>query len=49
MRDGLYRVDYRNVCAGFVIKNGRIVMVAPILAKSAFLRSKAVRIDVGEG
>lgn len=31
MRDGLWRVDYKGICAGFVVKNGVIVRYAPVL------------------
>lgn len=34
MRDGLYRVEYRNICAGFVWKDGKIIACAPILRKN---------------
>lgn len=34
MKDGLYQVTYRNICAGFVIKNGEIIDCAPILKKN---------------
>jgi hypothetical protein len=33
MRDGLYRVEYRAICAGFVVEGGRVVRCAPILRK----------------
>ena len=33
MKDGLYRVTTRSLCAGFVVKNGLIVAVAHILQK----------------
>lgn len=31
--DGLYRVDYRGICAGFVVEGGRVVSCAPILRR----------------
>lgn len=31
MVDGLYRVSTHYLCAGFVIRHGRVVMCAPIL------------------
>lgn len=31
MRDGLYRVEYGAVTAGFVIRNGKLEACAPIL------------------
>jgi len=34
LRDGLYRVTYKNICAGFVIKDGRLQECAPILRKN---------------
>lgn len=33
MKDGLYRVIYKGICAGFVVENGRITVCAPILRK----------------
>jgi len=33
MKDGLYRVATRYLCAGFVIKQGRVVACAPILRR----------------
>lgn len=33
MRDGLYQVTTSWMCAGFVVKEGRIVEAAPILRK----------------
>jgi len=31
MKDGLYKVTTKYLCAGFVIKNNKIVKCAPIL------------------
>lgn len=31
MKDGLYRVNTPHLCAGFVVKRGKIVQCAPIL------------------
>jgi len=33
MRDGLYRVTTRYLCAGFVVRGGRVTLVAPILRR----------------
>jgi hypothetical protein len=33
MKDGLYRVCTHYLCAGFIVSAGRIVRMAPILAK----------------
>lgn len=33
MTDGLYRVEYGSICAGFVVRDGRVVRCAPILRK----------------
>ena len=33
MRDGLYRVCYKNICAGFVVCNGCVTKCAPVLHK----------------
>lgn len=43
MRDGLYRVCNRYLCAGFVIAKGKIVCCAPILRKKIeYWQTKAV-------
>ena len=34
MRDGLYRVSVCYVCAGFIVKDGRVTECAPILHKN---------------
>ena len=31
--EGLYQVTYKNICAGFVVKNGKITECAPVLKK----------------
>jgi len=33
MKDGLYQVTTKYLCAGFIIKNGKVVHCAPILKK----------------
>ena len=33
MKSGLYRVIYKGICAGFIIKDGRLIECAPILRK----------------
>jgi putative component of membrane protein insertase Oxa1/YidC/SpoIIIJ protein YidD len=33
MKDGLYRVCERGICAGFFVEKGRVVRCAPILRK----------------
>ena len=33
MKDGLYRVTTSYFCAGFVIKDNEVIMIAPILRK----------------
>ena len=33
MRDGLYRVTYEGICAGFVLHKGRVVSAAPVLRR----------------
>jgi hypothetical protein len=33
MRDGLYRVEWRGICAGFVVEGGRVTRCAPILCR----------------
>jgi len=45
MRDGLYQVTNPYLCAGFVVKNGKVVACAPILRKRLpFWIGKAVRV-----
>jgi len=36
-KDGLYRIVYKSICCGFVIKNGIIVKQAPILKNNKWL------------
>lgn len=33
LKDGTYQVTYKNICAGFVVKDGKIIKIAPILIK----------------
>lgn len=33
MRDGLYRVQTRYLCAGFVVEHGEVTLCAPILRR----------------
>jgi hypothetical protein len=45
MIDGLYRVETRYLCAGFVVEDGRVTMCAPILRrKLAYWQTVAVRV-----
>lgn len=45
MYDGLYRVVTKSVCAGFVVKDGRVTVCAPILRKRLpYWKTVAVRI-----
>ncbi len=45
VRDGLYRIEYKGICAGFVLHKGRVVRAAPVLRRSiAFWRTIAVRV-----
>jgi hypothetical protein len=34
MLDGLYRIETDKICAGFVVKNGYPIRIAPILLKA---------------
>jgi len=34
MKDGVYQVTTKYLCAGFVIKDGKVVACAPILKKN---------------
>lgn len=43
MKDGLYQVTTPYLCAGFVVRNGRVVYCAPILEKRlSYWMTKAV-------
>ena len=45
MRDGLYQVTAYNLCAGFVVKDGVVIMCAPILRRRlAYWLSLAARV-----
>lgn len=33
MKDGLYQVTYKGICAGFVIEDDKVTRCAPILRK----------------
>lgn len=47
MKDGLYQVDYKNICASFVIENGVPVCVAPVLrSKFNYWKTIARKIDM---
>jgi len=37
MEDGLYRIEYKDICAGFVVKNGTITKSAPIVRSQHWL------------
>jgi hypothetical protein len=46
LSDGLYRVVTPYLCAGFVVEDGRVTGVAPILAKRlAYWLTVAERVD----
>lgn len=34
MKDGLYQVTTRYLCAGFLIEGGKVTICAPILARN---------------
>jgi hypothetical protein len=34
MKDGLYQITTKYLCAGFVIENNEIVMCAPVLKRN---------------
>lgn len=45
MTDGLYRVVYKGLCAGFVVINGKVVACAPALrGRIEFWKSIATRV-----
>lgn len=31
--DGLYGVDYKDICAAFEVENGEVTRIAPVLVK----------------
>lgn len=46
MKDGLYRVTTRYLCAGFVVKGGRVTECAPILRRKLdYWKTVAVRVS----
>lgn len=46
MKDGLYRVTTKYLCAGFVMKDGKVIACAPILKnKLSYWMTVAVKID----
>ena len=47
MKDGLYQVTTKYLCAGFVVKNNEIIMCAPILKKN-IIYYKTIAKYVGE-
>jgi len=45
MNDGLYQVTTQYLCAGFVVRGGRITDCAPVLRKRlAYWKTVAVRV-----
>ena len=42
IRDGLWRVVFGGICAGFVVELGRVTHCAPILRNRPTLRERAV-------
>jgi hypothetical protein len=34
MKDGLYQVTYKGICAGFLIKDRKLMKCAPILRRN---------------
>lgn len=46
MKDGLYQVTWRGVCAGFVIRDGRLAECAPVLRRRfAYFKTIARRVS----
>ena len=43
MKDGLYQVIYKGICAGFEIKNDKIIKCAPILKNKIQFWKKLAR------
>jgi len=49
MKDGLYQVTTNYLCAGFVIKNDKVIDCAPILRKKIdYWKTISKRIDIIE-
>lgn len=47
MKNGLYQVTTKYLCAGFVIKDGRVILGAPIL-RSKFNYFKTIAVWICE-
>jgi len=48
MRQGLYQVIYKNICAGFYIdNNGKVIYCAPVLRKK-FNFWKTIAVYIGD-
>lgn len=47
MEDGLYQVTWKGVCAGFVVEDGLITLIAPVLDEHPGLLDHGVRIEEG--
>jgi hypothetical protein len=43
MKDGLYQVNWRGICAGFVVDNGRVTRCAPILRRRFLFFSRIAK------
>ena len=45
MRDGLYQVEWRGICAGFIVEAGVVTRCAPVLQRNfEFFKSIATRL-----
>lgn len=45
MKDGLYRVEYKGICAGFAVKGGKVIACAPVLRRRmAYWKTIAERV-----
>lgn len=46
LKDGLYQVNYKSICAGFVVKDGHIVCAAPVLRRNIeFFQTRGVLVS----
>ena len=46
LEDGLYQVTYKGICAGFVLEDGIVTLIAPILIrKFGFWKTIAVKVS----
>lgn len=42
-QDGLYLVNYQGICSGYVVRNGKVTVCAPVLRERLDFFSKIAR------